>query len=510
MAEKPTTLPLWSTTGGTTVEPSGGQKAAGFAVSTKPPARWVNWLFNNLYTWIQYLNAPVGTGAGYGLSATGGSTSGGGLRGIGGAPNGNGVVGVGTGTGSGVNAAGGATGAGGTFFGGATSGHGVVGAATNGNSRGGDFTGQGSGAGANANGGATGVGLQGTGGATSGTGIVGNGQAAGATGVAGFGGPTTGTGVTGTGAGSGDGVAGLGGATGAGVRGTGGATSGVGVSGTGTNGNSEGVLGQGQGSAAGVKGTGGATSGAPGVKGVGGATNGVGVKAEGIGSGHALHAVGVDGYGVVAESDTTNPARAALHVLAQNADPTVPATGDVANRNNKLSCYDGSVWRNFTPVSYVRVTDAVSAASTGTQLVDSFTIPAASLRVGSIIEIYAEYWVTADAGGGTVVGNLRLGTAAGNNTLAQTKATNAQTDDQLTLMAKLTVRAIGASGAIIGGGISFHTDTAPGDATVYGDSNTIADVDVYDLTAGLDVQFRCTLTNASDQLTLKQAIVKVW
>lgn len=94
------------------MEPAGGQKAAGFAVSTRPPARWVNWLLNNLYTWMQYLNAPVGTGAGEGIAAEGGSTSGSGLKGTGGAPNGKGVEGVGTGSGAGVYAKGSVAGTG--------------------------------------------------------------------------------------------------------------------------------------------------------------------------------------------------------------------------------------------------------------------------------------------------------------------------------------------------------------------------------------------------------------
>ena len=111
MAEKPSTLPQWSTTGGTTTEPTAGQKAAGFAVGTKPPAKWVNWLLNNIYQWIQYLDAPVGTGAGAGFSATGGSTSGAGLAGTGGASSGVGVIGTG-GASDGVGAKGIGTGVG--------------------------------------------------------------------------------------------------------------------------------------------------------------------------------------------------------------------------------------------------------------------------------------------------------------------------------------------------------------------------------------------------------------
>jgi len=64
MSTKPTTLPEWATTGGTTVEPSAGQKAAGFAVGTRPPARWVNWLLNTLYLWAEYVRDGVFQSAG--------------------------------------------------------------------------------------------------------------------------------------------------------------------------------------------------------------------------------------------------------------------------------------------------------------------------------------------------------------------------------------------------------------------------------------------------------------
>ena len=208
MSTKPTTLPTWATTGGTTVEPSAGQKAAGFAVSTRPPARWVNWLLNNLYTWMQYLDAPVGTGAGPGLAGTGGSTSGPGLAGTGGAPNGKGLQGTGTGTGDGVNGTGGTT-----------SGAGVAGTGGATNGPGGYLRGTGSGKGVDAAGGATdgSIGVFGTSVATNGHGVSGTGTG-------------TGNGVSGT-AGSGTSAVGVLGTSGGGYS-----TCGVkGVTASGTN-----------------------------------------------------------------------------------------------------------------------------------------------------------------------------------------------------------------------------------------------------------------------------------
>lgn len=51
---KPGTLPLWGTGVGSTFEPSGGQKAAGFSFSKLLPPRWLNWVLNLLYQWVLF------------------------------------------------------------------------------------------------------------------------------------------------------------------------------------------------------------------------------------------------------------------------------------------------------------------------------------------------------------------------------------------------------------------------------------------------------------------------
>jgi len=159
MPEKPTTVSTWATDGGTRLEPTVGEKAAGFAVDDRPPARWINFLWGLLSDWIKFLDDPVGTGsaapidasggtgtapgligrgasggapgvesfgggaaigmestggtAASGLNGIGGSSNGIGATAQGGAPNGDGHVGLGTGTGNGVtglSGVGGATG----------------------------------------------------------------------------------------------------------------------------------------------------------------------------------------------------------------------------------------------------------------------------------------------------------------------------------------------------------------------------------------------------------------
>ena len=54
---KPGAVPTWATTGGTRVEPTSAEKAAGFAPGDKPPARWLNWLIGSICDWAAYLNS---------------------------------------------------------------------------------------------------------------------------------------------------------------------------------------------------------------------------------------------------------------------------------------------------------------------------------------------------------------------------------------------------------------------------------------------------------------------
>lgn len=343
MPEKPSVLPEWSTDGGTTLEPSAGEKAAGFATDTRPPARWMNWILNLLYGWIQYLNAPVGTGAGAGLAATGGATDGTGLAGTGGATNGVGVNGQGTGTGTGVVGTGGETGVGVRGFGGATSGGGVVGVAS-----GASF------------------------------------------GVSGTGGPTDGRGGSFSGQGAGEGVRGTGGATGIGVY--------------------------------------------------------------GVGSG---------GYGVKAESDTTSPISAALHVVPQNADPTSPAAGDfyVHVTTGKVRGYNGTTWDRYIPQSYAipSASTAVHSTSAETPFDRSYSIPANTLRVGSTIRIRAVA-VVGSVNSGTITLRLRIGGVGGTSITTTGAVTLAAGSGVLT--ADLVVLSTGATGSIVGGGIGIFDNDA--------------------------------------------------
>lgn len=66
---KPTDIPEWSTDANfpagtdpwsgtpTTVEPSSGQKAAGWNPSQRPPAQYLNWWQNLVYQWVAWLDS---------------------------------------------------------------------------------------------------------------------------------------------------------------------------------------------------------------------------------------------------------------------------------------------------------------------------------------------------------------------------------------------------------------------------------------------------------------------
>lgn len=164
---------------------------------------------------------------------------------------------------------------------------------------------------------------------------------------------TNNDGVQGSGTGTGVGVVGDGGATGHGGEFTGGASAGHGVVGIGGAIASAGVRGEAEASAGSfaVEGIathidqatiigrtfGGATSSAKAIHGLAG-NDAIGV-----------HGDAADGYGVVAESDTTTPKRAAFRLVPQDANPTTALNGDVFfkdTENRPRFRADGN-WREY-------------------------------------------------------------------------------------------------------------------------------------------------------------------
>jgi hypothetical protein len=391
MAEKPSTLPVWATNPGTTVTPSGGQQAAGFAAGTKPPARWVNWILNLIYGWIQYLDAPTGTGSAAGLKGTGGSTDGPGLWGVGGATNGRGVLGQGTGSGTGVR--------------------------------------------------------------------------------------------------------GEGGATGIGVRGVGGATSGNGGNFTSQAGNSNGITATGDGTGSGIIGTGGTASGTGGHT-VGGAPNGNGFEGEATGSGTGVWGHSPSGYGVIAESDTTSPAKAALRIVPQDTDPSSPTAGATyLNSGGLMSVYDGSNWLRLPSKVKASTPLEASLASTAAHaFAAKYTIPANMLKAGSSLRVRAHTYMSSTAGGGTLNLQLKIGGVR----IAETGATAVGS------LSSTVLDYVGVPSSANGIVNSFMFM-----ATVSGTGGDIASGSTLDFTTSQDLEVWYTLSNASDQVTLSMLDVEI-
>ena len=197
---KPATLPTWATNGGTTTEPPGALKATGVAGGSLLRAKYFNWLFYWVCSWLAWLNDLTNqaltwaagatfnqsTAAEPAVTATGGVGGGQGVCGYGGTVSGGtgaiGVLGVGTGDQAGVKGSGGGTGPG-VYGSGSGSAAGVYGS-------GGD-----TGPGVQGVGGTTGPGLKGTGGPNGGDGIEGT---ATGTGIAVKASANTGDGQTGT------------------------------------------------------------------------------------------------------------------------------------------------------------------------------------------------------------------------------------------------------------------------------------------------------------------------
>ncbi len=473
MAEKPTSLPRWADVSGDIVEPSSGKKDIGWVQGERPPAPFFNWILELLYEWMEYLNAPVGTGAGAGIDATGGSTSGPGLKGTGGAPNGNGVEGVAVGTGKGAK---GTSASGNIGYLGHTDAavHGIAIGANDG----GYFESGPSG----------GHAVHG----------VGYGGEAAVRGVAGEAGVPGGSFEGDTEAG----VYGQGGGTFAGGSFTGGGTSGPGVIGTG--GASNGMGGQfaGDGTGSGIEATGGDNSGAGAIF-TGGASNGIAVVANGNGTGAAVHATGEDGYGVIAQSDTSSPAKAALRIVPQDTAPaTAPAQGDVYVHTGHLNLHDGTNWNEIVAQHYVLPTPVFSAATTTPTSFVTYNIPANTLRVGSTVRIRARGRHTNTGGGGTANFYITATGITGNIGDTTTETINANGHYYIETL--LTVAAIGASGDVVWAYNSGH-----GTLTVINPAQN-ANVDTVVATdAAIAIDVFYDLSNALDQVSLDQLMIDI-
>jgi hypothetical protein len=142
---------------------------------------------------------------------------------------------------------------------------------------------------------------------------------------------------------------------------------------------------------------------------------GHGVKGTGgtsAGSHAGVYGLGTTGHGVIAESDTTSPARAALRIVPQDTDPaTSPAAGDIYVNisGSRIRTYDGTTWNRYVPQCYASTAND-TRTSTGQFANAKYVIPADTLGAGSVIRW--RFWGKAaqvSIPGGTNTINLRVG-----------------------------------------------------------------------------------------------------
>ena len=209
-------------------------------------------------------------------------------------------------------------------------------------------------------------------------------------------------------------------------------------------------------SVAGIRSVGGASDGA-GVLGVGGGSNGKGIQGSGLGSGagvHGLNSAGA-GPGVLAESDTTSPAGAALRLVAQDDDPTTPVKGDVYchTQDGALASYDGAqwggIWRNVQglPVDSATITNTTTetqpVTNPGSNAIE-FNIPANTLRVGAQIRVRFLAVVTGVTAGPTLTGRFKFTDGSVTRLVGDAQAAIVSANDVYAGEITLICRAIGS------------------------------------------------------------------
>lgn len=185
-------------------------------------------------------------------------------------------------------------------------------------------------------------------------------------------------------------------------------------------------------------------------------------------NGAGLYGIGTRSYGVIAESDTSSPDRAALRVVPQDDFPT-GAAGDV------LSHTDGGMWYRsdqrwgrmpHQPYAIV-LSDSVTNTTSLTVFQQGggdvrFEMPATTLKVGQIVRVRAHVDVVAYSSGNLTLSLMLERGGAADFTLGSTIFTPPSTLTRWVIETTLVVQVIG-----VGGFIGFHSAQADGNNANY-------------------------------------------
>jgi hypothetical protein len=220
-----------------------------------------------------------------------------------------------------------------------------------------------------------------------------------------------------------------------------------------------------------------------------------------LGTGHAL-AIG---------ADITSPAKSALAITPQDADPsTAPANGDVYvnSDTDQLAHYSAALGRFQSVDSVVEQTVVDSAAIADTvgpaQFNQGHTIPADTLRVGSVVRVKAwgEYAITGSP-------TLQIGAQFGTGAAVGVAGDSRNADGDWSLELELIVRTIGAGGTYSAAQTVRYSE-APVASTVadffLGAANGSEATD-----AAIDVEITVTwsVASASNTITMQGFVVEV-
>ena len=177
-----------------------------------------------------------------------------------------------------------------------------------------------------------------------------------------------------------------------------------------------------------------------------------------------------------------------MRLTPQATLPSAPVEGELAilDAANLLSYYDGSDWQNVSPLVYRIAADStvIDGATAGLQNFSNgaYTIPANTLRVGSVIRVRMLVFVSAF---GASTNNDVVISIDGAATAGQDPRDTAPAGSQVLMQdLEITVRTLGASGTFRAS--SWVTDAAG--ATINVINTRGGAVGTIDTTAGIVIQ----------------------
>lgn len=180
-----------------------------------------------------------------------------------------------------------------------------------------------------------------------------------------------------------------------------------------------------------------------------------------VGVGSELSGGATTGYGGISQAAATTPTRAAHLFVPMAVAPTAGEAGalypqeSVSTSHAKLQHHNGAEFERLVPQVFSGISEEVLVGGVGAIWSDNYVIPANTLRVGSVIRVFATGATVGVADGGNVDYSIRLndGTPlAGVGTSVIAIASSGQ----WVIEGRWTIKTIGVSGETLFGGVGSH------------------------------------------------------